>query len=262
MLKEILKEFIQYRELLLALTFRNIKIRYKQTIMGFLWAIFMPTIVVLSGIMVKKAMSILTGKPLELTQIISITVKALPWAFFVGALKFSANSLVANMNIVKKIYFSKEVFPVSYVLAQLFDFLIAGTTLAIIFIFVKIPISIHILWIPLILAILVLITMGLAMILSCGNVFFRDVKYIADVVLTFGIFFTPVFYEAGMFGKWKTILLLNPVGSILEAINATIVLHKSPDIFWLIYAGIWALSIFVGGLMIFHKTEPLFAEKI
>ena len=78
---------------------RNIKIKYKQTVMGFLWALFMPAIVVLSGIMVKKAMAILSGTELELSQIASVSVKALPWAFFVGALKFSVGSLVGNMGL-------------------------------------------------------------------------------------------------------------------------------------------------------------------
>ncbi len=166
------------------------------------------------------------------------------------------------MQLVTKIYFPREIYPISYVLAQLFDFMIAGAFLAIILFITKIGISIYILWLPLILLFLILFTTGLSLILSCGNVFFRDVRYIVDVVLTFGIFFTPVFYEAGMFAKWKTLLLLNPVGSILEAINEAVVLRMMPDMFWLTYAGIFSIGIFVFGLLIFHKNEPLIAEYI
>ena len=193
-MSEMIKEFIQYRGLLVALTLRSIKIRYKQTAMGFLWAIFMPIIIVLAGIIVKKAMAVLSGRPLELSQIASVVVKSLPWAFFIGALKFSVNSLVGNMNLVQKIYFPREVFPISYILAQLFDFLIASFTLTLVLIFAKIGISIHLLWLPLIILFLVLFTAALGLLLSCANLFFRDVKYIVDVILTFGIFFTPVFY--------------------------------------------------------------------
>lgn len=257
-----IKELVQSRELLWALIQRNIKIKYKQTAMGFLWALFMPMIIVLSGIIVKKAMAVFSGKPLELAQIASVSVKALPWAFFVGTLKFAVNSLVGNMNLVKKIYFPREVFPLSYVISQLLDFFIASLVLAVILTIAKIGISIHILWLPVLLLFLILLVAGLGLILSCGNLFFRDVKYIVDVVLTFGIFFTPVFYEASMFPKWKNFILLNPVGAILENINNIIVLHQAPDFLWLSYAGIIAIGGFLGAWYVFHKAEPLFAENI
>ena len=114
-MKKSFLRLLEYKELLFALTKRNIKIRYKQSIMGFLWAIFMPAVIVISGIIVKKAMAIFAGRPLELIQIISVSVKALPSAFFVGAVKFSANRLVGNMGLIKKIYFPREVFPISYI---------------------------------------------------------------------------------------------------------------------------------------------------
>ena len=78
----------------------------------------------------------------------------------------------------------------------------------------------------------------------------------------FGIFFTPIFYEASLFGKWQSVLLLNPLGSILEGIHAVLVLHRMPDIFWFWYAGACSLSVFIGGFIMFHKKEPLFAENI
>ncbi len=261
-MKEIIQEFIQYRELLRTMTLRNIQMKYKQTAMGFLWAIFMPVLIILSGIVVKGAMSMMSGRTLELKEIVSVSVKALPWAFFVGALKFSVGSIVANMGLVTKIYFPRELFPISYVLGQLFDLCIASFFLAVILVFAHIGISIYILWLPLIMLFLILLTMGLALILSCGNVFFRDVRYIIDTLLTFGIFFTPVFYEARMFPKFRTILLLNPVGSILETINTAVVLHQMPDIFWLTYAGLTSIIIFIASLIIFHKNEPLIAENI
>lgn len=246
----------------MALTWRDIKIRYKQTIMGFLWAILMPIMVVISGVIVKKAMAILAGRPLLASEITSITVKALPWAFFVGSLKFAVNSLTGHMNLVTKIYFPREVFPIASVLTQLVDFVIAACALAVILAFLKIGITIHFLWLPVLIAFLVLFTTAMAFILSCGNLFFRDVKYITDIALTFGIFFTPVFYDAALFGKWKTALLLNPVGAILENINTVVVLHQAPDYLWLAYSGICA----VGGLILawyaFHKAEPSFAENI
>jgi ABC-type polysaccharide/polyol phosphate export permease len=189
-------------------------------------------------------------------------VKAIPWAFFVGSIRFSTYSLTGNMNLVTKIYFPREVFPISATFANLFDFTVASSLLIVVLFFARIGISIYVLWVPLLLVVLILITIGLSMILACANLFFRDVKYIVEVILTFGIFFTPVFYEASMFGRWESILLLNPVGAILEAINAVVVLHQAPNLYWVVYSAIWAV---VGSLLswtIFHKAEFAFAENI
>ncbi|MBU0758907.1 MAG: ABC transporter permease [Candidatus Omnitrophica bacterium] len=259
---EMFKELIQYREVLFALTWRDIKIRHKQTIMGFLWVIFMPMVVVLSGIVVKKAMAMFSGRPLELSQIVSVSVKALPWAFFVASIKFSVNSLVGNMSLLNKIYFPREIFPLSALITQLFDFTIAISVLTVILTIAKIGIGVNLLWLPLLLLLLILFTAGLGLILSCANLFFRDVKYIVDVILTFGIFFTPVFYEAKMLGKLGTVLLLNPVGALLENINNVVVLHQPPDYLWLAYSAVWAVGGFFGAWFIFHKTEPIFAENV
>ena len=261
-MRETINELIQYRHLLFMLTWRDIKVRYKQSVMGFLWAIFMPIMIVCAGILVKKGFSIISGKPMEFMELASVSVKALPWAFFVGSIRFATNSLVGKSNLVTKIYFPREVLPLSSVLANLFDFLIAGAVLILILAIARIGVSIYLLWLPLILIFLILFTAGISMFLSCANLFFRDVKYIVEVILTFGIFFTPVFYEASMFGKWSPVLLLNPIGAILEAINNVVVLHRQSDLFWLTYSACWAV---IGSLIswkIFDNLEPAFAENI
>ena len=261
-MKEMFKELINYRHLLYVLTWRDIKIKYKQSIMGFIWAIFMPMLIVAAGILVKKAFSLVSGKPMGMTDLASVSVKAIPWAFFISSVRFATNSLTSNSNLVTKIYFPREVFPISAVLANLFDFFIASVTLTIILAITGIGISLQILWLPIIFSLLVLLTIGLGMILACANLFFRDVKYIVEVIVTFAIFFTPVFYEASMFKNWEPILLLNPVGAILENINAVVVLQQPPSIFWLSYSAVWA----IGGLLlcwnVFHRTEFKFSENI
>ncbi len=256
------KEIIKYRDLLFMLTLRDIRIRYKQAAMGFMWAIFMPMMAVLAGIIIKKAMSIMSGKPMDLAGVVSIAVKVLPWTFFISALRFSVQSLVGNMNLVTKIYFPREVLPLASIIACLFDFLIACITLSALLTIVRIGISIYLLWVPLFLVFLILFTSGLGLLLSCGNLFYRDIRYIVQIILMFGIFFTPVYYNAGIFGKWKVVFLLNPLAGILEALNSCIVLHTMPDIFWVSYAGIASVLVFIIGMKIFHKNEPLFAENI
>jgi len=257
-----LKEILKYKDLLWMLTLRDIRIRYKQAAMGFLWAIFMPLMAVLAGALIKTAISITSGKPIDIAGIASISVKVLPWTFFISALKFAVNSLVGNRELITKIYFPREVFPFASILACLFDFLIASITLTIMLIIGHIGISTQILWLPLLLLFLILFTSGLGLLLASANLFFRDVKYIVEIILMFGIFFTPVFYEASTFGKWKAYLLINPIGSILEGINNVVVLHTAPDFFWLIYAGIASVLTFIIGLAVFHTSEPYFAESI
>ncbi|MCG2711504.1 MAG: ABC transporter permease [Candidatus Omnitrophica bacterium] len=257
-----LKEIGQYRDLLWMLTFRDIRIRYKQAVMGFMWAIFMPVVAISAGLLIKTAMAVVSGKPMEWSGIVSISVKVLPWTFFINAVKFSVNSLVGNSALITKIYFPREILPISSVLACSFDFVIGMATLGILLAIAHIGISIHILFVPLILFFLVLFTMGLGLLLSLSNLFFRDVKYIVEIILMFGIFFTPVFYEASTFGKWKTILMINPVAGILEALNNVVVLHKMPEIFWLAYSGVSAISLFMISYLVFHKMESLFAENI
>jgi lipopolysaccharide transport system permease protein len=163
---------------------------------------------------------------------------------------------------VTKIYFPREVLPISATFATFFDFIVASGLLIVILLFADIGISIYLLWVPILIILLIFITLSLGMFLSCANLFFRDVKYIVEVLLTFGIFFTPVFYEAKIFGKWETILLLNPIGAILEAINNAVVLHQAPDLFWIAYSAIWSLGGFLISWNIFHKAEFAFAENI
>lgn len=255
-------EIIKYKDLLFMLTLRDIKIRYKQAVMGFLWAIFMPVVAVLAGVLIKTAISIITNKPIDLAGVVSISVKVLPWTFFISAIRFSVQSLVGNSSLVTKIYFPREVLPFSSILACLFDFVIAAASLSLVLIFTKIGVSIYLLWVPLLLIFLILFTSGLGLILSCANLFFRDIKYAVEIILMFGIFFTPVFFEASMFGKWQTLMLINPVGSILEAINSVVVLKQMPNIFWVSYTGAISILIFILGFNLFHKSEPLFAENI
>jgi ABC-type polysaccharide/polyol phosphate export permease len=258
----IFREVLKYRDLLYMLVLRDIRIRYKQAAMGFLWAIFMPITAVLSGVLIQKAIAMVSGGSMDTVGILSISVKVLPWTFFISSIRFAVQSLVGNMNLITKIYFPREVLPLSATLASLFDFAIAAAALAIMLVFVHIGASVYLLLVPVLLVFLVLFTAGMGLLLASANLFFRDVKYVVEIILMFGIFFTPVFYNASTFGKWQFLLMLNPVGSILESLNAAVVHHALPNPVWLGYAGVSSLVLFVVGAKVFHMTEPLFAENI
>ena len=244
------------------LAWRDVRIRYKQTVMGFLWALFMPLLIVMASLFIKKMFSLLSGRPIEMTEVVSVAVKALPWAFFVASIRFATISLVSNSDLVTKIYFPREVFPLSSVLANLVDFAIASAASIPFLVLMGLRGSIYLAWLPVLLLFLILFTAGLGMLLSCANLFFRDVKYIVEVLLTFGIFFTPVFYDASMFGPWAPVILLNPLAAILEAINDVVVWHRSPNLMWVAYAGSWAVLVSFSSWKIFDKAEPVFAQNI
>lgn len=257
-----IQEIIRYRDLLFMLTLRDLKIRYKQAAMGFLWAIFMPIVAVLAGIVIKKAMAVVAQQPFDVAGIASITVKVLPWTFFISSIRFSVQSLVGNTSLVTKIYFPRAVLPLSSTVACLFDFGISVIVLAVLFTFFKVGISIYILWLPFLIFLLFCFTFGLGLLLAAANLFFRDVKYVVEIILMFGIFFTPVFYSAKSFGSQEFVMLLNPVGSILEAIDRVVVIQQAPDMGWLLYAFGSSLAMFFFGLWVFLKKEPVFAENI
>jgi len=256
-----LRELYDYRELLVMIAIRDIKVRYKQSLMGFLWAILMPLLIVTAGIIVRYAYAIASKKPLDLTDVAVVATKSIPWAFLVSSIKFSCQSLIGNNNLVTKVYFPKEVFPMAAVLSQLFDLSIASSVLVFLLVVAKVGLSFQILWVVPLLAILIMLAVGIGLLVSAGSLFFRDVKYIVEVFLTFAIFFTPVFYDVSMFGPKGRWLLLNPVAPILEGFSS-IIRGQTPDWHWVLYSLIFATLTTLFGYMLFKKVEPSFAENI
>jgi lipopolysaccharide transport system permease protein len=261
-MKEELRELYKYRELFYTIICRDIKVRYKQSVMGFLWAILMPTLILLAGVIVRYGFALVSGKRLETMDIASVAVKSVPWAFLVSSIRFASNSLVGNRELVTKIYFPKEIFPMAAVSACFFDFIVASAALVILLLVLKTGWSMALLWVPALLVTMALLASGIGMIVSAAGLFFRDVKYIVEAVLTFAIFFTPVLYDARMFGDNGKWLLLNPAAPILEGINNCVVRHQSPDLSWFAYSLGFALVTFLGGYSFFKHLEPAFAESI
>jgi lipopolysaccharide transport system permease protein len=254
--------FRQYKDILTMLTWRDIKVRYKQSVMGFAWAILMPILIIGSGLIVMVAFAAMSGKPISKVDVLSVAVKSVPWAFFVGAVRFATNSLIMNKELVSKIYFPREILPLASVLANLFDFAVAGAFLTLLLLVLRVGFSLYLLWLPIIIGLLLLFSAGLGIVLACANLFFRDVKYLVEVFLTYGIFFTPVFYSASTLGKYGRLLLLNPVGPILESIRDVVILHRSPHLGWLSYSAAWSVIGLLVAWKLFQKAEPYFAESV
>jgi lipopolysaccharide transport system permease protein len=259
---ENLREFWRYRGLLYMIVYRDIKVRYKQSVMGFLWAILMPILIVLSGLIVRYGYALASHTPLKIEDFASVAVKSIPWAFLVSSIRFSCNSLASNGGLVTRIYFPKEILPIAAVMACLFDFVMGFAALSVFLAVVRIGWSFYLLWIPVLLFTMLMMTVGIGMIVSAASLFFRDVKYIVEVLLTFGIFFTPVFYDARMLGDKAKWLLLNPVAPILDGLSACITRHQAPDLIWFAYSFTFSLTVVIAGHLLFKRLEPSFAESI
>ncbi|HEU4829925.1 MAG TPA: ABC transporter permease [Gemmatimonadales bacterium] len=278
--REILGDLRTYRELLLELARRDIRIRYKQAVMGFGWAIFMPILIVLSGVLVRVAMGQMSGSGVATADIAGIAVKGIAWAFFVGTITFATTTLTANHNLISKVYFPREVLPLSALLAQCFDTAIGLLALALLLPFLGVTLQWTLLWAPLLLLVLFLVTAAATLFLSCANLFFRDVKYIVQVLLTFGIFFTPVFYEPAMMGERGAMLMqINPLSPILEGLRLSVVQghnllepltvagrNGAQIVAWnplgLLYAAAWGTIGLALSALVFHRLEPAFAENV
>jgi lipopolysaccharide transport system permease protein len=249
-------------DLLLIITWRDIKIKYKQSVMGLLWAVLMPGIIVAAGLLVQLGMSQLSGKPFTLDKLAAICVKSLPWAFIVGGIRFATNSLTSNANLITKINCPRVVFPISAVLSALFDMMIAALPLIIILAIAGVRPAVSQLWVLPLMLLMILFVAGLGIAFSAANLFFRDVKYLVEIILTFAIFFTPVFYSADLFGPWREVMLLNPVAPLLEGLEQSVVQGRRPDLPWVAYSAVVAIVTFAVAWVVFHRLEPSFADNV
>ena len=272
-LREIAVDFGRSRDLLTQLTLRDIRVRYKQAALGFAWALVLPVTIVLAGLAVRVAISYASGRPLETAQLARMAVKSIPWAFYVGCIGAATPSLIGNITLVTKIYFPREVLPIAACIAQTVDSLVGLVAVALVLPFLGVTASVQLLWVPILLVLLWLLAAAAALFLSCANLFFRDVKYMVQVFLSFGIFFTPVLVDAPMFGpKFAPIIMLNPVSPILEGLRLAVVDHhnlltevtqRGGWISWhpwyLAYSAVWAIAGLLISALFFHRSERRFA---
>lgn len=255
------KEIFKYRELLLSLVKRDIKVRYKQTFLGIAWAMFTPmaTMFIFTFVF-SKIVNISTGSiPYPIFAYCGI----LPWTFFAGSLSAATVSLVANANLVTKIYFPREILPLAVIISKFVDFCIASVILVGLMFFYNINFQYTLLLLPFVFIIQLVLMTGLSLLLSVGNLFFRDVKYIFDVLIILWMFVTAVIYPINVSSPaLQRILMLNPMTPLLNAYRSLILEGRFPQAGPLLLAAVISIAIFFIGAALFHKTEHLFAENI
>lgn len=273
----IVAELWHSRGLVVQFMLRDLTLRYTQAIMGFAWALLMPLLIVGAGVMFRIVLATLGDSSIEGSSVASLAAKALPWAFFSGSLSIATQSIVANANLIGKVYFPRESLPLATVLAQSPDLLVGLVIVLIILPFIGVVFSWAMLWVVVVVILLATFTMGCALLLSCANLFYRDVKYILQVLLNFGVFATPVFFEPQMLGpKGAAIMLALPLSPMIQAMDVAMVrghnlleplmvnTRKGPILVWspwmLGYAAVVAVVFLVIGLLVFRRASSRFAE--
>ena len=254
------QEVVLYRELLGFLVWRDIKIRYRQTVFGALWAVFQPLIGMLIFTLVFNRMAGVhsDGPPYPLFAFAGLV----PWTFFSNGLSASSNSLIGNQQLVSKVYFPRIFIPLGSIAALLLDLGLSVIILFFMMLKYRWPFTYQIVWLPVFTLAAFLATSGLGLALSAINVSFRDVKYAVPFLIQMGIFVTPVIYPLRYIpARWQALVGLNPIAGIVVGFRSAFLGSPAP---WpiIVISLIMSLLVFIAGLMIFRRMERRFADLI
>ncbi len=256
------KELWDYRELVYFFVWRDIKVRYKQTVIGALWAIFQPltTMLIFTIFFGRFAKMPSDNIPYP----IFVYVGLLLWNYFSFGLSHASESMVSNASIIQKIYFPRLLIPISSSLVGLVDFAIASFVLLGLMLFYRfIPNPIVIIYLPVLILITFLSSVGLGCFFASINVKYRDVRYAIPFFIQMFVFLTPVIYPLSMLSpRFKLLIALNPMSGVIE--NARRIVFSNGPVDWHLLSisiGI-SLVLFVCGIMYFRKTERFFADII
>jgi lipopolysaccharide transport system permease protein len=259
-LGEMFREQADYRELLTQMVRRDLALRYKQTVMGFGWALFMPLLnTAVFSVIFTRVVGVNTGIPYPLFAYCGLVV----WNFFASAQRFAVISLSSNPNLVTKVYFPREIFPFSSVIVCLVDLAVASSVLVILMLYYRVAPPPQVVLLPLVLAVHVMFTTGVALLVSMANLFYRDVKYLFELVLSVWMFATSVLYPVQQVrGAVGTLLRLNPMTPIIDAYRAVLFGTGRLDVIGLAITAGFSSLLMIGAWLLFHRSEFEFAENI
>jgi lipopolysaccharide transport system permease protein len=271
-----LRALVRYRYLLYNLVLRDLKARYKNSVLGILWSLLNPLFMTLVFTVV---FTVLMPNNTIRNYAVFILVGLLPWHFFTGAVMTGTNSIVGSAGLIKKVYFPRETLPLAAVLSGLVNFLLASVILLLVLFVSGLGLTVHALWYPIILLTQVIFTLGLVFILSTANVFYRDTAMILDVLLLAWFFLTPVFYPFDLlatpselmgitFNPAQVMRWLNPMASIVDGYRTVLWgSMESPgavamEPIFLLRTLVTSLIVLVAGYVVFNRHQHLFGEKL
>ncbi len=256
-----LRELWEYRELLYFLTWRDIKVRYKQTALGAAWAIIQPFFMM---VVFSLFFGRLAGVPSDNIPYPVFTFCALlPWQLFAQALQESSNSLVANERLITKVYFPRLVVPIAAVLGGLVDFIIAFVVLLLMMAYYGIVPGMAVLYLPLFILLAVMTALAVGLWLSALNVQYRDVRYTLNFLTQFWMFITPVAYPSSIVPeKWRALYGLNPMAGVVEGFRWALLGKTEAPGPLLAVSVATVIALLIGGLYYFRRMEETFADIV
>jgi lipopolysaccharide transport system permease protein len=256
-----LRDLWAYRELLYFLVWRDIKVRYRQTVLGAAWAIIQPlfTMVVFAVFFGRLAKMPSDGIPYPLFAYAALV----PWTFFANAMSQAANSLVGSAGLITKVYFPRLVVPLGSVLSGVIDFLLAFAVLLVLMPWYGVGFSFRLLALPLFFLLAVTTALAVALWLSALNVEYRDVRYTVPFLTQFWLFATPVAYPSSLLSEpWRTMYGINPMVGVVEGFRWALVNTGPTPGPILVVSSLTALALLVGGAYYFRRLERTFADRI
>jgi lipopolysaccharide transport system permease protein len=256
-----LAELWDYRELLYFLIWRDVKVRYKQTVLGAAWAVIQPfaTMVVFSIFFGKLGQIPSDGIPYPIFTYTAL----LPWTFFANGLSQSSNSLVGSANLITKVYFPRLVMPLSGVLTGLIDFAIAFVVLLGMMLFYGMEPTAAVIWLPFFLLLALVTALGMGLWLSALNVQYRDIRYVVPFLIQVWLFATPVAYPSSLLSEpWRTLYGLNPMAGVVEGFRWALLDGTPPGAAMLAASSGAAILLVVSGLYYFRRMEKSFADVV
>lgn len=259
-LKEIVDEQYEFRELLYQMTRRDLLLRYKQAVMGFGWAVFMPLLnTAVFSVIFTRVAPLETDIPYPLFAYCGLLV----WNFSASSFRFAVTSLTANAALVTKVYFPREIFPISAVMVSVVDFAVGSTVLIGLMVYYQVVPTAAILALPWVLSVHIVFTLGISLLLAMGNLFYRDVKYLFELVVTIWMFLSAVLYPVSQIGGTAgQIMALNPMTPILEGYRDVLLRGRVPvPTSFLITTAVSVVLLLVAWI-IFHRAEYEFAENV
>lgn len=253
------REIYAYRQLMFNLTSKDLKLKYKNSFLGFIWSLLNPIMMLIVYTYAFKYILQLRTENFPLFVLSGF----LPWTFFQVSMMGSTLSIVSNGNLVKKVYFPREIITISPIVANFINFLITLVILFVGIIIYKVRIGWHILWCIPILLLLLIFTIGLGLIVASINVIYRDIQHFIEVIFMAWFYITPIVYPMDMVpSNLKIVAYINPITGFIESLRNALLFNKAPE---LQYVGLmfgYSIVFLVVGEMVFRRIEYRFAEEI
>lgn len=254
-----LKELYDYREMLFNLVKKDLRTRYRGSVLGFLWTFVNP---LLQLVVYTFVFSTIMRAGID-KYYIYLFVALVPWIFFSTAITASASSIISNKDLIKKIYFPRLIIPMAVVNGAFMNMLFTMIVVFVALIFSGVGISKYIVFLPIIMLLEYLLALGLSFIVAALNVYFRDLEHILGIVTMAWMYATPIMYDINMVPEnMRALFNLNPMTSIISAIRSILYYKTMPDLSHMGLIFIWSIGFIIIGYLVFQKLQRGFAEEL